>query len=375
MLILIVSRGYTAKESPLLGIFEMDQAKALQSFGHKVIIASIDLRSIRRIRRLGFTHLFYDGIEIYSFSFPLGRVNKKLLLYIGQIGIVKIYNLIVKKNGKPDILHSHFTVMGAIAAIIKKKYNIPFIFTEHSSAINCKEIKPKDVFFAQNTYPYADKVLSVSSSLAYYIKYHFNVDSTIVHNIIDLDCFSVAHNDLNNEFVFLSVGNLIYIKGFDILIEAFAKANFETSVKLLIIGSGKEKYFLEKSIKQYDLQENIKLLGFKNRQEIAFYLQNCHAFALASRSETFGVVYIEAMATGLPVIATKCGGPEDFVNEQNGILVNVDDVDDLSCALKNMYTNIHKYNANIIRNEVVRKFSSETVAKQLTEIYDLILKK
>lgn len=66
-------------------------------------------------------------------------------------------------------------------------------------------------------------------------------------------------------------------------------------------------------------------------------------FVLPSRSETFGIGFIEAFATGTPVIATRCGGPEDFVNEENGMLVDVDCVDELTQKMQKMFYTADKY--------------------------------
>ena len=77
-------------------------------------------------------------------------------------------------------------------------------------------------------------------------------------------------------------------------------------------------------------------------------MKGCDAFVLASRAETFGVVYVEAMAAGLPVIATACGGPEDFVSEENGILIPADNEEKLTEALIEMYHMAHKYDKQAI---------------------------
>ena len=94
---------------------------------------------------------------------------------------------------------------------------------------------------------------------------------------------------------------------------------------------------------------------------------------LASRSETFGVAYIEAMAAGLPVIATRCGGPEDFVTEENGILISVDDVQALTDAMEYMILHRNEYDSTKISENTRRQFAPETIAAQLTEIYKEVL--
>ena len=142
---------------------------------------------------------------------------------------------------------------------------------------------------------------------------------------------------------------------------------------MLIIGNGTERKRLESLISRHQLQQNIHLLGQKKQSEINALLGQADIFVLASRSETFGVVYIEAMACGLPVIATRCGGPEEFVNEKNGLLVPVDDVDALAAAIQHMYEHHQDYDRQAIADECQARFSSKVIATQLTEIFNQVI--
>jgi glycosyltransferase involved in cell wall biosynthesis len=97
---------------------------------------------------------------------------------------------------------------------------------------------------------------------------------------------------------------------------------------------------------------------------------------LVSKAETFGVVYIEAMAAGLPVIASKCGGPESFVQKMNGKLVDVDDVDATAQAMVEMVRDRYrKYDEKKIREFAVNHFSPESVSKSLIQEYESLLMK
>jgi glycosyltransferase involved in cell wall biosynthesis len=97
-------------------------------------------------------------------------------------------------------------------------------------------------------------------------------------------------------------------------------------------------------------------------------------FYFSLKAGTFGVAYIEALAAGLPVIATNCGGPEEFVHKDNGILIEVDDAAALINSMLKMYNESNKFDRETISKEMVEKFSPETIAKRLTEIYRNILK-
>ena len=103
---------------------------------------------------------------------------------------------------------------------------------------------------------------------------------------------------------------------------------------------------LEQQIDRAGLNSNVYLLGRKGKKEIGSILCNSDVFVLPSRSETFGVVYVEAMMMGLPVIATVCGGPEEFVQKTDGLLVPCDESNYLlkqnesyhPCYLSNNYS-------------------------------------
>ena len=122
------------------------------------------------------------------------------------------------------------------------------------------------------------------------------------------------------------------------------------------------------------MNENILLLNEVGRDKLKDIYPEGDAFVLASSSETFGVVFIEAMATGMPVIATDCGGPSDFVNEQNGYLIPVNDNQSLVDALMNMRNNAYSFNSLEISEMCVKKFSPESIASALTKLYETIIR-
>lgn len=174
-------------------------------------------------------------------------------------------------------------------------------------------------------------------------------------------------------FKFISVGHLIYPKGHDILIKAFSKANLGEYVTLSIVGAGVEEKNLRKLIRQLGLTERVFLLGLKNKEEVRDLLLQSDAFVLTSRKETFGVVYIEAMAKGLPVIATACGGPEEFVNENNGLLVPVNDVESTAEALVEMYSGSDMYDKSAISEYCMANFSEKEIVRKIVEVYNDVL--
>lgn len=375
MNILVVSRGIPDSKNPLSGIFEFDQAKALASIGHNVMFLALDFRAIRIRRKWGIYAYKKDGVDVCKLSIPIGRYRKSMPIL--QFFALLAFRYIVRRNTMPDIIHSHFFHITTIATVFKRKYNIPLVYTEHSSFLNGEPTKidklnHKLLKYALNN---SDSVISVSRSLSDNIKKIYGQDSSIIHNIVDTSSFKFVERNRKSNFHFLSIGLLIERKRFDLLIEAFIKADFNDNVYLSIIGDGSERESLQSLIDKNNMASRIRLLGQKNRSEIQEEMSKSDAFVLASKGETFGVVYIEAMLSGLPVIATICGGPENYISENEGILIHTDNLDELTTALKTMYDKAYTYNAFAISEKCKSEFSPKTIARKITDIYKYSLNK
>jgi glycosyltransferase involved in cell wall biosynthesis len=115
---------------------------------------------------------------------------------------------------------------------------------------------------------------------------------------------------------------------------------------------------------------NVHFIGRVDRNKAPRLFSSSHVYVMPSCHETFGVVFAETITSGLPVIATRCGGPEDIVNESNGVLIDVNDIEGLSKAIEYMYENYNKYNPKIIREDFEKRFSKKAVVSQLLEIYN-----
>ncbi|MGO1469549.1 MAG: glycosyltransferase [Tissierella sp.] len=375
MHVLLVARGYPTDKYKTYGIFEYDQAKALAKEGVKVTYAAIDYRSLRRWRKWGVRKIKKDGIDIYSINVPLGQVPLKVLRALSIRGLKKLYKKIEEEQGKPDIIHAHFTNSAYSASFLKDEIDIPLVITEHSSKINTDKIDKNILDSATTAYRSADRVIGVSKSFVDKINSNFDIDAIYIPNIVDLEVFKYKEQIKGDKFKIISTGNLIKLKRMDLLIKAFYEAfKGMENVELKIFGQGVEKSKLRKLIKYYGLESQVELMGLCFREEIADALQRSDLFVLASQSETFGVVCIEALAMGVPVISTKSGGPEGYINEQNGILVDVGDQDQLVSSMKYMYQNADKYSRKDISEEIETRFSGEVVVKEIIKIYKELLK-
>ncbi|MBE6094937.1 MAG: glycosyltransferase family 4 protein [Schwartzia succinivorans] len=366
----IVSRGIPTFRFPMQGIFEWDQAKALVEAGVQVDFLVVDLRSFRRLRPWGIRSGENDGIRWHAVSFPVGRIPLSWLCRIGGIALRCLYKKVFPNvDNRPDIIHAHFFEQGYMAMDIALENRVPLVITEHASDMNEMNVSDEIKQIARQAYRHADCVIAVGETLRRNIYRHAGVNAKIVPNIVasDFRCVRSVHR----EFVFVSVGTLIMRKRMHLLIEAFAicRKMFD-NIKLIIIGDGDQRSRLKTLAKRLCVSDNVVFCGELARQQIKEIYKSCDCFVLPSAVETFGVSCIEAMAAGLPVIATRCGGPEDFVTEENGLLVDVDDVEALKDAMMSMYTLRNQYDYNAISANTIDHFSASNIAKQLIKIYN-----
>ena len=159
-------------------------------------------------------------------------------------------------------------------------------------------------------------------------------------------------------------------KGVIDLLDAIKTTNDTISnVSFRIGGDGdKLKEYTEYS-RKLNLDDKVEWLGKISREESLKEYQNCDAFILTSHHETFGVVLTEAIACGKPVIATRCGGPEDIVSKNNGLLVEKHNTEQISKAIIYMIKNKKKYDPIKIREDFLGKFSSKVVTDQIYKLY------
>ena len=375
MKVVVLSSGIPSKKYPLNGIFAFDQAKALSQAGIEVLFISIDLRSFRKFRRWGYSCGEREGVRWLNCSIPIGpfppilrMVEKRLITYLFRKAFVR--------GDMPDIIHAHFGDMGIVANVLKEKYGIPYVVTEHSSTMN-KEVLPYNLITRmKKSYSNAVAVLAVSSLLSKSIKEKTGCNSIVVPNIIDTTVFKLKENSSNKGLRLVTTALLSKRKRVNLVLEAINELKSEfKDIHIDIIGDGAEFEALKKYAEDHFDESLYKFWGLLSREDAGMVYEKADCFVLPSSLETFGVVYVEAMSAGLPVIATRCGGPEDFVDNQNGILIEVDNYQQLKDAIVYMYHNHQNYKPKDIRNSVELKFSPSTISNQIISVYKEVLNK
>jgi glycosyltransferase involved in cell wall biosynthesis len=330
-----------------------------------------------KTNRLSIVEKKEDNITFYGFP----KIHFKRTLFFYSY-LERIYNKIRSKGFYIDIIHAHSILFaGYEAARLAEKKNIPLIVTEHHSRFIVNGINKSDLPYVEYTVKIAKRIISVGNRLNdTFTKYFGKKDKFVVipnfinsfNNLESADQKTDFKNSSANKkgYYFCSVGNLRKIKGYDLLLKAFYKAFKDNDeVFLRIAGSGPLKKELEQLSQELLLTQKIEFLGSLKKDQVYKLLENSDCFVSSSLFETFGVSIIEALFSGLPVIATRCGGPEDTIDETNGILVPPNDVEQLTKALLWIYQNHDAFDREQIKRNAMAKFGEKTVVAKLVDLY------
>lgn len=381
MNIYLIARGIPSNTDPQWGSFEFDQAKALATKGHKISMLSVDVRWKSRNRKLGIVKQEKGNIVSYDlYCGPwviLKVISNRLYEYITSTLLMSLFKYVVKKEGMPEVLYSHYLDSFLDALPIKTKFDIPLVGLEHWSELGKKQPSSIALRKAHKVYPKLDQLLVVSNALKENIENLIGVPSIVLPNVIG-DDFIKSKDLLTQRDVvrFVSTGNLVGIKCMDMIIKAMKLIYAQGyKVDLTIVGDGPDRNMLETLVENFNLGTCVHLIGRKARLEIVNILNGSDVYIMASSSETFGVAAAEALACGVPVIATDCGGPRDFLTSSNGIIIPVNDVNKLADAMIYMIKHYKEYDRNEISKDFHKRFSAEAVANQLTDIFNKICKK
>lgn len=382
MHVLIIPSWYPASPDDIGGSFFREQAQALVGAGCKVGVIFPHLRSLRQWWTVlsgpyGLAEEHEEGVFTLRRHgmrwFPkLPRLRAWQWMSQGR----RMYEEYAEKNGRPDVIHAHgLLYAGCVAGDISHDVGVPYVVTEHTSAYARDLASRSQCRMARIAASSAARRFAVSEPFCQLLATKLKMQPTdwvYLPNLVHAAFLAapLVVSPIADSFVFLHISSLDSNKAADLLIKAFSRAfGGDYKVSLRIGGEGPMRGALEKVALELGVAGQVQFLGKLVRNSVIRELQACNAFALSSRHETFGVVLIEALALGKPVIATRCGGPESIVRKQDGFLVDIDDVAGLSWAMRQIRDNYDNYDSVKIRASCAARFSEQAVTEKLISEY------
>lgn len=370
MKILFIAGWYPRKENPVGGIFVREHAKAVSLYNDVVVLFARQVDSFRN-NHCEQSDKIEHGIRTIRKRYRKPLPKTQTLVYVYHI--LRMFRKFLKEEWKPDIIHAHICRAGIPAVIIGKLFRIPVVITEHSSAFPRRLLSKKVIKKVKFSMDRAHMILPVSNALrkgieSYGIKNRFQ----IIPNVVDTNLFhpdGQIKKDINVKRILL-VALLTPIKGVPYLLWALHILKKKRNDFFLdIVGDGPNREEYERLSVELGIDDKVCFHGIKSKQEVAEFMRKGHFFVLPSLGETFGVVLIEAMASGLPIIATQVGGIPEIVNEKLGILVPSKDPEALAEAIENMLDHFHEYPVDRLAEHAQQTYSYEAIGRMLNKVY------
>ena len=314
------------------GVVATELGKALAAKGYNVHFISYSQPA-----RLDFfnPNVFFHEVSIYKYP---------LFEYVPYETILASKIVDIVKQNKIDILHVHYAIPHASAALMAKNIleeqgiHIPIVTTLHGTDITLVGKDPTFEPVVSYSINHSDAVTAVSESLKKDTlnNFHIQKDIYVIPNFIDFSRFTKQKKEHFkkaiaplNEKILVHTSNFRKVKRVDDVVKIFALIADKIPSKLLLIGDGPERTNIELLCRETGVCDRITFLG--KQEQIEEILSVCDLFLLPSETESFGLAALEAMACEVPVISTNTGGiPEVNIEGLTGFLSGVGDIESMA---------------------------------------------
>jgi N-acetyl-alpha-D-glucosaminyl L-malate synthase BshA len=315
-----------------------------------------------------------QGFYVHRIEFPRVR-----FLGTALFGLKALLRL---KRVKPDIIHSQSITMGAVGFLAKKCLGKPHVVYGRGTEVYLPWLfkKPISRLVLRN----ADAAIALTQDMKREMQKIWNRDIFVIPNGIDLERFDNLPRDemraklqaTADDRLILFVGRFRPEKGVKYLIKAMAiLRQSDQSARLLLVGEGPEEESLKRLVRKLNLESYLEFVGQIQNEEVPRYMAAADILVLPSLSESFGIVVLEAMASGLPVVATRVGGlPEIIEDGRNGFLVKPKNSEQIAERLLLLLGN-DELRARISGNnrDKAKGYSWEMVTARLEQVYQKCL--
>lgn len=357
------------------GIFVQELARAVQRKNEVAVLHHAGKESTLR----GVWRMAQDVQESAKFCLPIYRfwyrespLPHSSFFLFGAWSLLGAVRQLMQQGFRPDILHVHEYAFAAPALLLRRRYDMPLVISEHSTTFMRRSLAAWQQRLARFAFRHADRVLPVSRALQEAIEgYGMAANFEIVPNVVDTNLFQPNPQKVpqpQKRLLFVGLLDRFHKKGIPHLLQALAQLH-RCDWQLDLVGDGPARAEYETLAATLGVADRVTFHGYQSKQQVAQFMRASDIFVLPSLFETFGVVLIEALASGLPVVATHTPGPSELITEETGILVPPGDAEALATALNTMLDQYTRYAPQTLAAYADRHFGYATVGDKLDTIY------
>lgn len=291
-------------------------------------------------------------------------------------------------RNRPDVIHGqHVWILSSLAV----DSGIPLVLTAHGTDLMGFDNWPEFRRYAQRAMDVCEAVISISKDNCMLLEERFpdskdkvvmmrnGYDPAVFYpealkRIDTLGAFGITEEELQNKKVVIYAGKLTQMKAVDVLLQAVKLYEKRLpSTMTIIVGDGEERTLLEEMVKELNLH-SVRFLGNVDQNTLRGLYNVSDISVVPSRREAFGLVALEAMACGIPVVATNSGGLPDFVNDEVGVLVRPEDPADLADGIMTALLRTENADVKRWRDEIAdyvrTQYAQDTIIHELIELYE-----
>jgi glycosyltransferase involved in cell wall biosynthesis len=367
--IAVIPAWYPTQGRPLDGIFVRDHARAAARDSDVAVLVNEEAPPAGR--RLFSVH---DGVEDGLRTFRIRHLGLPQLGTAGYLLGIRTALAKLRREGRPvDLLHAHVHRAAWTAMIVGAVTRLPYVVSEHSSEFASSGIAPGALRRARISFPRAKLVCPVSEYLRAQIEAHgIHASFRVVPNPVDTELFAPRPPASRTGATrMIAVTSLQPAKGIPHLLEALRE--IARDFVLDVVGDGPNRAEYEDQARRSGLAERVVFHGQQPKPTVASLMQNADFLVLPSLGETFSVVVVEAMACGLPVLATRVGGVPELVDERTGMLVDPGSAEALRAGIEHMLDHYGDYPREPIRERATSGYSLDAVGDAWTAVYRAVL--
>ena len=369
--VLILPDLFPRNENDWVGVFVVDYIKSIIPHCIPWVFYSRLIGENQTAKKEQFSKSF----DVYRWNYKK-QINALLKPIYYLLWFKKTVQQIRALNKQVDIIHAHGAILnGTVAFLLSKQLKVPFVISEHTgpfSKISNSFVKKRWAKYILNR---ADKVFAVSSHLkSEMVKMGIRDENiTVSFNPVDTNLFQCKSNTVEVKNI-LFVSRLEPFKGGLRTLKAFHKVRKKNAGWCLTIcGEGPEKEEIIKYVQAFKLKDCVTIKGVLTKPEYVRELHQASFLVFPSLHESFGLIPVEAMTCGLPVITTNTTAMPEYINEQNGVLLNTSSVDEISQAINAMINNLSTYKSVTISENMNARFGIDNFGKMLVKIYQSVL--
>lgn len=371
--VLTLTPFYPSKRNDVAGCFVAEPLKMMESLGVK---SSVQAVQSYYTEKMG-ANTEYPAEWMRYMSLPGGVGLSSAGAFLFASLIPKIRRL--HARNPIDLIHAHASLpCGHAAFLLARQLDIPFIVTVHGlDAYFTNQVKGRAGEWCRrmtrHVFRSASRVVCISEAVRQKVLEGAdgNCPTSVVYNGVDSDIFIPANEPSGLKI--LSVGNLIPIKGHELLLRAVAMIQSRIpEVSCDIIGEGPESKRLQALAGALKIANKVQFLGRQSRDRVAEALRQCTIFALPSRYEALGCVYLEAMSAAKPVIACRGQGIAEVIEHgKNGWLVGDNDVGEMVHALITLFEDAELRSRMRLaaRRTILKSLTLQHQAQRLSDLY------